>query len=67
MSLVLQLRSERAKINTTLQALAKLEAGGEALSAEQLSQFTTLEAEFNALTDKISRAEQAERMAAASA
>ena len=67
MSLVLQLRSERAKINDTLQALAKLESGGEALSAEQLAQFTSLEAEFNALTDKISRAEKAERMAAANA
>lgn len=67
MSLVLQLRSERAKLNDTLQALAKIEAGGGALSVEQLAQFTSLEAEFNALTDKISRAEQAERMAAASA
>jgi HK97 family phage major capsid protein len=67
MSLVLQLRSERAKLNDTLQALAKIEAGGGALSVEQLAQFISLEAEFNALTDKISRAEQAERMAAASA
>lgn len=67
MSLVLQLRSERAKLNESLQALAKLESGGETLSAEQLAQFTSLEAQFNVLTDKISRAEQAERMAAASA
>lgn len=67
MSLVLQLRSERAKLNESLQALAKLESGGETLSAEQLAQFSTLEVAFNALTDKISRAEQAERMAAASA
>ena len=67
MSLVLQLRSERAKLNDSLQALAKLESGGETLSAEQLAQFSKLELEFNALTDKISRVEQAERMAAASA
>lgn len=67
MSQVLQLRSERAKINDSIQALAKLETAGESLSAEQLAQFATLEAEFNALTDKISRAEQAERIAAASA
>jgi len=64
---VLQLRSERAKLNDELQALAKLEAGGETLSAEQLAQFTALESQINALTDKISRAEIAERTAAAAA
>ncbi|MDD1133591.1 phage major capsid protein [Pseudomonas shahriarae] len=67
MSLVLQMRSERAKLNESIQALAQLESKGETLSAEQLTQFAALETQFNALTDKISRAEQAERMAAASA
>ena len=67
MSLVLQLRSERAKLNDELQALAQLEAGGETLSTEQLAQFTALESQINALTDKISRAEIAERAAAAAA
>lgn len=67
MSLVLQMRSERAKLNESIQALARLEGGGETLSAEQLSQFADLETQFNALTEKISRAEQAERIAAASA
>lgn len=67
MSLVLQLRSERAKLNDSIQALAKLESGSETLSAEQLAQFSKLELDFNALTEKIARAEQAERIAAASA
>lgn len=67
MSLVLQLRSERAKLNEQLQALAKVEAGGETLSAEQLAQFADLESQINALTDKIGRAEIAERAAAAAA
>ncbi|WP_330114914.1 phage major capsid protein [Pseudomonas sp. JS3066] len=67
MSLVLQMRSERAKLNTQLQALAQLEAGGAALSAEQLAEFADLEAKITDLSAKISRAEAAERMAAASA
>lgn len=67
MSLVLKLRSERAELNEKLQTLAKIEAGGGALTTEQLAQFTELEAQFNALTDKISRAEMAERAAAAAA
>ncbi|MFJ3259661.1 phage major capsid protein [Pseudomonas sp. NPDC086581] len=67
MSLVLQLRNERAEINTKIQALAKIEADGGSLTAEQLGQFTELEAQFNAVTDKLARAEAAERLAAASA
>ena len=67
MSLVLQMRSERAKLNDQLQALAKIEADGGSLTAEQLSQFTSLESQINALTDKISRAEIAERASAAAA
>lgn len=67
MSLVTQLRSERATINGQIQALAQLEAGGAALSAEQLTQFEQLSNQFNELTDKLKRAEAAERMAAANA
>ncbi|WP_313315276.1 phage major capsid protein [Stutzerimonas nitrititolerans] len=67
MSKVLQLRSERAELNTKLQALAKLEADGANLSAEQLQEFTTLEAQIADLSAKISRAEQAEKAAALSA
>ncbi|MCQ9422714.1 phage major capsid protein [Pseudomonas sp. LJDD11] len=67
MSLVTQLRSERAAINEKIQALAKLEAGGTELSAEQLSQFAQLEVEFKTVTEKLARAESAERLAAQSA
>lgn len=67
MSLVTQLRSERATINGQIQALAQLEAGGTALSTEQLTQFEQLSTQFNELTDKLKRAETAEQMAAANA
>lgn len=67
MSLVTQLRSERAQLNGQIQALAKIEVDGGTLSAEQLAQFTQLGVDFNSLTDKLSRAESAERIAAASA
>lgn len=67
MSLVTQLRSERATINSSIQALAQIEAAGTALSAEQLAQFEQLSTQFNVLTDKLARAEAAERMATTSA
>src|SRR5690606_34931043 len=67
MSQVLKLRNERAQLNTQLQALAKIEADGGALSAEQLAQFAELESQINELTAKISRAEAAERLAASGA
>jgi HK97 family phage major capsid protein len=67
MSLVLQMRSERAQLVAQVTALAKIEGDGGMLSVEQLAQFTDLEAQVNALSDKISRAEAAERMAAAAA
>jgi len=67
MSLVTQLRSERAKLNEQIQALALIEAEGGSLDAEQLARFQQLGVEFNVLTDKLSRAEAAERMATASA
>ncbi|AUY33567.1 MULTISPECIES: phage major capsid protein [Pseudomonas] len=67
MSLVLQMRNERAGLVAQVQTLAKIEADGGSLSAEQLQQFTSLETQINDLTAKISRAESAERLAAASA
>lgn len=67
MSKVLQLRSERAELNTKLQALAKIEADGGSLNAEQLQEFTSLEAQIADLTAKLSRAEAAEKAAALSA
>jgi HK97 family phage major capsid protein len=66
MSKVLKLRSERAQLNEQLQALAVMEAGGDSLTAEQLAQFTELETKINGLTDQLTRAESAERIAAAS-
>ena len=64
MSLVLQMRSERAELNNKLQALAKIEAGGGSLSAEQLAEFTSLESQIADLSAKLSRAEAAEKSAA---
>ena len=45
-----ELRSERAKVNASVQALAQIEASGTALSAEQVQQFTDLQARFGELT-----------------
>lgn len=67
MSKVLQLRSERAELNTKLQTLAKLEAGGTNLSAEQLQEFTSLESQIADISAKITRAEAAEKSAALAA
>ena len=61
MSLITQLRHERAAINDQLQALGRIEAEGGTLSAEQLAEFETLEARFNGLSDKLARAEANER------
>lgn len=63
MSLVLQMRSERAELNTKLQALAKVEASGGSLNAEQLAEFTSLETQISDLSAKITRAEAAEKAA----
>lgn len=67
MSLVLQLRSERAGLVAQVQALAKIEAEGGSLSAEQLTKFAELETQVTALTEKITRAETTERLVAATA
>lgn len=62
-----ELRSERAKVNASVQALAKIEADGGQLNTEQLQQFTDLQAKFDDLTAQIGRMEAAERLAAAAA
>ncbi len=67
MSQVTQLRSERATLNAQLQALAKKEAGGESLSAEDLQQFAALETQMSDLSAKIVRAEAAEKANASAA
>ncbi|MDR5756497.1 phage major capsid protein [Caballeronia sp. LZ035] len=62
-----ELRRERAILNQQVQALAAIEAGGVALSAEQHAEFASLSAKFSEITSQIERAESAERMAAAAA
>ncbi|NYA15754.1 phage major capsid protein [Serratia fonticola] len=60
-----ELRRLRAGIHDQVQVLASKEAGGATLSAEELAQFTSLQAQFTDLTGQITRAETAEQMAAA--
>lgn len=62
-----ELRRQRASINDQVQALAKLEADGTELNAEQLEQFASLQAKFGDMTAKIERMEVAERAAALTA
>jgi HK97 family phage major capsid protein len=62
-----ELRSERAKVNASVQALAKIEADGGQLTAEQLTEFTGLQTKFADLTAQITRMEAAESIAAAAA
>ncbi|SAK69525.1 phage-like protein [Caballeronia pedi] len=62
-----ELRRERASINQQVQALAAIEAGGTALSAEQHTEFANLSTKFGELTAQIERVEAAERMAATAA
>lgn len=67
MSKIHELRSERAKINDRVQALAALEATNGTLTAEQQAEFGQLQAQFEAMSSQIERLEAAERMAAAAA
>lgn len=67
MSKILELRRKRAEINAKIQALATLEKTDGQLSAEQLTEFDTLSAEFKQLGEQLSRLESAEQMAAATA
>lgn len=64
---ILQLQKRRGEIAAAVQELAAKEAGGATLSADELKQFDTLQAEFNSVQAAISRAEQSEKMAAAAA
>lgn len=62
-----ELKAKRAGINEQIQALAAKEAGleeNESLSADELKQFDSLEAEFNDITAQIERAEKAQAIAA---
>ena len=61
------LRRQRADINAKVQTLAKIEADGAELTAEQLTEFNQLSAEFANLSAQITRREAAERMNAAQA
>lgn len=67
MNKIEELRRQRAGINTQVQALAQIEMNGGTLSAEQLEQFTGLQAQFDELSASIERLEAAERLAAATA
>ncbi len=65
--LLIELRRKRAEINDEIQALANVEKESGELSAEQLTQFEQLTAEFDKLSAQIGRLEASERMQAASA
>ncbi|RFB73828.1 MULTISPECIES: phage major capsid protein [unclassified Herbaspirillum] len=55
----------RAGVQAKIAGIAAKEAAGTALSAEEISEFGALSAEFEALTDKINRLQASERMSAA--
>lgn len=59
-----ELRRQRAGVNAEVQALAQIELGGGMLSAEQLTEFTSLQTQFDEISAKITRMEAAERAAA---
>lgn len=59
-----ELRRLRAGVHDKVQVLASKEIAGEALTADELTQFATLQTEFDGLTAQITRMEGAERMAA---
>lgn len=58
-----ELRRSRAGVNESVQALAKIELNGGTLTAEQLTEFATLQAQFDEMTAQITRLEAAERAA----
>lgn len=59
-----ELRRQRAGINEQVQALATIETSGGTLTAEQLTEFTSLQQQFTDITAKIERLEAADRAAA---
>ncbi|CDG54564.1 conserved hypothetical protein [Halomonas sp. A3H3] len=62
-----ELRRKRAEINAQVQALAAIEMEAGELNEEQLAEFEKLATEFDEISAKLSRAENIERMNAASA
>lgn len=58
-----ELRRLRAGVNEKVNILAQKEIAGGQLAAEELTQFTVLEAEFAQLSTQIARMESAETMA----
>ncbi|KIN13484.1 phage major capsid protein [Halomonas sp. KHS3] len=62
-----ELRRKRAEINAQVQALAAVEMEAGELNEEQLAEFEKLATEFDEISAKLSRAENIERMNAASA
>lgn len=64
---ITQLRRDRADIAEKVQNFADLEAGGTELSAEQIAEFDSLQKQFDEIGGKITRAEAAEKMSAATA
>lgn len=67
MPMIEELRRKRAEVNQKVQALAAAEQESGDLTAEQLTEFDALKAEFDQLTTKMDRAEATERMHAAAA
>ncbi|WP_417500743.1 phage major capsid protein [Marinobacter sp.] len=67
MPMIEELRRKRAEVNQKVQALAAIEQESGELTTEQLAEFDGLKAEFDQLSQKMSRAEDMERMQAASA
>ena len=61
-----ELRRKRAEINAQVQALAAVEMESGELNEEQLAEFEKLATEFDEISAKLSRAENIERMNAAS-
>lgn len=67
MPTILEMKARRAELSAAVGALARLEASGTTLSAEQLSSIDAMQKEFDELGAKLNRAEAAERMAASTA
>ncbi|WP_411572222.1 phage major capsid protein [Vreelandella titanicae] len=61
-----ELRRKRAEVNAQVQALAAVEMEAGELNEEQLAEFEKLATEFDEISAKLSRAENIERMNAAS-
>ncbi|HAO0322001.1 TPA: phage major capsid protein [Escherichia coli] len=59
-----ELRRQRAGINEQVQALATIETTGGTLTAEQLTEFASMQQQFTDISAKIERLEAAERAAA---